>query len=282
MKRFIFPLILLVALGFAACEKVIDLDLPESEPQLVVDAWYTDEDTTQYVKLSTTAPYFEDQQAPRVSDAIVTLRTFENEDLIESVALSEDPENPGFYLIPEPAELGKGYQLEVDAPGFDPVRSDIQEILETPPIFDIYWEASDPSFEDSLAIYKVFISTFEFPGEGDAYRWFAWVDGEYQNKPENLYIANDLLVDGAVLPQFEPTDHQYRFGSEVRITQCRINQSAYDYLALLRQQTAFIGSPFDTPPAPLIGNMKFINKEGQALGFFGASSTSTAEVTVGL
>jgi len=28
--------------------------------------------------------------------------------------------------------------------------------------------------------------------------------------------------------------------------------------------------------------MKFINKEGQALGFFGASSTSTAEVTVGL
>lgn len=282
MKRLIFPSILIFALAMVACEKVIDLDLPEGEPMLVVDGWYTDEDTTQFVKLSTTAPYFEDQETPRVTGAEVTLNTFENGALVGSEALVEDPENPGIYLIPNPAETGKGYQLEVNAPGFDPVRSDVQEILETPPIFDIYWEEADPSFDDSLAIYKVFISTFEVPGEGDAYRWFAWVDGEYQNKPENLYIANDLLVDGAVLPQFEPTDHQYRLGEVVRITQCRINQSAYDYLALLRQQTAFVGSPFDTPPAPLVGNMKFTNKEGQALGFFGASSTSTAEITVGL
>lgn len=278
------PLLILMGLAFLAlsCEKVIELDLPESAPQLVVDAWYTDQDTTQYVKLSTTAPYFEDGATPRVSDASVILRTFEGDDEVASVALSEAPDKPGHYVFPAPAEIGKGYQLEVDAPGFDPVRSDIQWILETPPITDIYWEEDDPSFNDSLAIFRVFISTFEVPGPGDAYRWFSFVDGAYQNAPEELYIANDQLVDGAILPQFEPTDRQYRFGVEVTIIQSRINPSAYDYLALLRQQTAFVGSPFDTPPAPLEGNMKFIDRDGQALGFFGASSTSIASVEVGL
>lgn len=280
MRNLLF--LTVVSALFFSCEKVIDLDVPAGDPQLVVDAWYTDEDTTQYVKLSTTAPYFDDAQTPRVSDAAVMLHTYENGALISTETLSEDPAQPGYYLFNNPAQLGKGYQLEVDAPAFDLVKSDIQQILETPPILDIYWEESDPSFDDSLAIYAVYISTYEIPGEGDSYRWFATVDGVYQNAPENLYIANDVLVDGSILPQFEPTDHQYRFGEVVRIKQCRINQSAYEYLSVLRLQTAFIGSPFDTPPAPLVGNMKFVNKEGHALGFFGASASSIASVQVGV
>lgn len=280
MKHYIA--IFLASVVLFSCEKIIDLDVPETEPQLVVDAWYTDEDTVQYVKLSTTAPYFDEAQTPRVSGAEVFLHTYEDGALTNTETLAEDPNQPGYYVFNSAAELGKGYQLEVDAPEFDPVKSDIQQILETPPILDIFWEEDDPGFDDSLAIYKVYISTFEVPGEGDAYRWFATVDGVYQNAPENLYIADDALVDGAILPQFEPTDHQYRFGEVVNIKQCRINQSAYDYLFLLRFQTAFVGSPFDTPPAPLVGNMKYVNKEGQALGFFGASSTSSAEIQVGL
>lgn len=280
MKHYITIFVASVVLF--SCEKIIELDVPESDPQLVVDAWYTDEDTVQYVKLSTTASYFDEAQTPRVTGAEVLLHTYENGALTNTETLAEDPNQPGYYVFNSPAELGKGYQLEVSAPAFDRVKSDVQQILETPPILDIYWEEDDPGFDDSLAIYKVYISTYEIPGEGDVYRWFATVDGVYQNAPENLYIANDDLVDGAILPQFEPTNHQYRFGEVIGIKQCRINQSAYEYLSLLRLQTAFIGSPFDTPPAPLVGNMKYVNKEGQALGFFGASSSSSAEIQVGV
>jgi len=279
--RYFIPTLLAFML-FASCEKVIDLDVPDTDPQLVVDAWYTDEDTVQYLKLTTTAPYFEEAPTPRVSGALVQLHTYEGSALESTVVMEEDPGLPGHYLFPAPAEIGKGYQLEIAAPGFEVAKSDVQVVLEVPPILDIFWEEASPSFTDSLAIYRVFISTFEFPGPGDFYRWFIYVDDEYQNKPFNIYVESDQLVDGAILPKFSVTSTRYRFGETVRIVQSRINQNAYDYLSLLRFQTAFIGSPFDTPPAPLVGNVKFENGEGHALGFFGASATSSAEVVVGI
>src|SRR5690554_3995915 len=280
IKKFAIAAILCTL--FFSCEKVIDLDVPEGDVQLVVDGWYTDEDTSHFVKLSTTAPYFEDAPTPRVSDATVIIHTYVGETLESSEQLAEDSENPGLYEFPAPAEIGKGYQLEVHAPGFDAVMSDIQWVMEAPPILDIFWKEEDPSFQDSLAIYAVYISTFEFPGQGDFYRWFVFVDGEYQNSPQDLIVASDQLVDDAFLPEYDATGQQYREGEVVRLIQCRINESAYDYLSLLQFQTAFVGSPFDTPPAPLIGNMKFIGKEGQALGFFGASSANIAEIAVGI
>lgn len=280
MSRIVFLIILSV--GLFSCEKVIDLDLPEGETQLVVDAWYTTEDTVQYVQLSTTAPYFENQQTPRVSGAQVILYTHENGSISNTETLIEDPNNPGQYPFTAPAELGKGYQLQVDAPGFDVVRSDIQTVLETPEIFDMFWEEHTAAFDDSLAIYRVYISTYEYEGYGDFYRWFIFVDGVYQNEPRNLYVGNDDLINGVTIPQYSVSSTRYRLGEEVLIKQARINKSAYDYLALLRQQTAETGSPFDTPPAPLKGNMKFVNGTGQALGFFGASSIQKASVLAGI
>ncbi|TVR39432.1 MAG: DUF4249 domain-containing protein [Cryomorphaceae bacterium] len=276
-------LLMAVAFGQTACEKVIDLDVPEGEVQLVVDGWLTDhEDTVQYLILTTTAPYFEDKPTPRVSSANVTIHTYEGETLIESTGMPEDPNKPGHYPFPFPAEIGKGYQVEIDAPPFPPAISDIQQVLEVPPILDIFWEEASPDFQDSLAIYRVFISTFEFPGPGDFYRWFIFVDGEFQNAPFNIYVQNDLLVDGMNLPKFSVTSTRYRFGQRVRIVQSRINENAYDFLSLLRFQTAFIGSPFDTPPAPLVGNVRFMDSDRTALGFFSVSATSEAEVVVGV
>ncbi len=280
MKR-IFVIAFIGAFGLSSCEKVIDLDVPKGEVQLVVDGWFNDLDTIQHLKLSSTAPYFEEAPTPRISGATVTLRTFIDEVESASVVLQEELDQPGFYRFPGLAEIGKGYQIEVAAPGFDPVRSDIQEVRETPPILNIFWEEEPPRPSDSLAIYSILISTFEFPGEGDFYRWFIYVDGDYQDSPSDILVTSDQLVDGAVLPEYEVSNKLYAYGNHIRIMQSRINQSAYEFLSLLRLQTAFSGTPFDTAPAPLKGNMKFIDKEGQALGFFGASSVKVAEIVAG-
>lgn len=277
-----FALLIIVGVGLFSCEKVIDLDVPEGDTQLVVDAWYTTEDTIQFVQLSTTAPYFEDAQTPRVSGAQVVLYTHENGSVSNTEVLTEDPINSGQYPFTAPAELGKGYQLEVEAPGFDLVRSDVQTILETPEIYDMFWEEHSAAFDDSLAIFRVYLSTYEFEGSGDFYRWFIFVDGEYQNEPRDLNLANDDLVNGVALSQYSVSSKRYRLGEEVLIKQARINKSAYDYLSLLLLQTAGAGSPFDTPPAPLKGNMKFVDGTGQALGFFGASSIQKASVLAGI
>jgi hypothetical protein len=272
---------LLIFASITACEEVIDLEVPNGKTQLVVDSWYTDEDTVHYVKLSTTSPYFENAETPRVSNALVTLHTYQGETLESSVLLNQAPEKPGFYLFPAPAVIGKGYQLEVDAPGLMRVKSDIQVTRPVPPILGLEWEETTPDFEDSTKKYQVLLTTFELPGLGDHYRWFAWVNGDYQNKPLDITISNDDLVDGAFIPGLDITNKRYRFGETVRISQASINQNAYDYLSLLLSQTAFVGSPFDSPPAPLIGNMKQVDGNGVALGFFGVSATSIDEILIG-
>jgi hypothetical protein len=273
--------ILLAAVMLPSCEKVIDLDVDAGPTRLVVDSWYTDEDTTHYVKLSTTAPYFENSPVPRVSNALVVLHTYVGDVLANSVVLPEDAEKPGFYLFPAPAEIGKGYQLEIDAPGLMKVKSDIQLVRPVPPVLQLDWQESTPDFQDSTKRYQVLLTTFETPGLGDNYRWFTWVNGVYQNAPSDITISNDDWVDGSFIAGLDITNKLYRFGDVVRISQSSINRNAYVYLSLLIQQTAFVGSPFDSPPAQLIGNMKDVNGDGFALGFFGVSATSIDEILIG-
>jgi hypothetical protein len=277
----ILILIVLAAVIFPSCEKVIELDVEEGRTQLVVDSWYTDEDTIHYVKLSTTAPYFENGPVPRVSSALVTLHTYDGDVLENSVVLTEDSEKPGFYIYPAPAVVGKGYQLEVDAPGLIKVRSDIQLARPVPPILQLDWAETTPDFQDSTKKYQVLITTFETPGLGDHYRWFTWVNGVYQNAPFDITITSDELVDGSFVAGLDVTNKRYRFGDLVRISQASINRNAYEYLSLLVQQTAFVGSPFDSPPAQLIGNMKQVDGDRVALGFFGVSATSIDEILIG-
>ncbi|MDX1462152.1 MAG: DUF4249 domain-containing protein, partial [Marinirhabdus sp.] len=74
MKRLIY-LLLFVPLCWA-CEDVVEVDLNESAPKLVIDAKLTRDiasgDSDVFVQLSTTAPFF-DNVIPPVTDAVVTL-----------------------------------------------------------------------------------------------------------------------------------------------------------------------------------------------------------------
>jgi hypothetical protein len=71
---------LLKVIGFAcillqilACEQVIQVDLKEAEPTLVVEALVTDSLAPFRVKLTTTKPYFSSDRAPVVATAFVTI-----------------------------------------------------------------------------------------------------------------------------------------------------------------------------------------------------------------
>ena len=72
MKKLI---VLLVFFGiFSSCEDVVDVELNESAPRLVIDANFNvfkDGRASSIVKLTTTAPFF-DNQVPYVTDASVT------------------------------------------------------------------------------------------------------------------------------------------------------------------------------------------------------------------
>ena len=57
-----------------SCEDVIQVELPKSDPVVVIDAWINNKPETQRVEVLRTIPYFENSFLPGLSNAIVTYR----------------------------------------------------------------------------------------------------------------------------------------------------------------------------------------------------------------
>ncbi len=269
-------------LTFSACEDKIELDLPEGETLLVVEGWISNEPGPHHVKLSFTAPYFEAADPPPATGADVTLSDSEGEVfLLEETA-------PGVYTFPDSGRVGRSYILDISLPDGEQYTT-APELLRAPvPILDIYWEV-DPDGpsefleQDEDQIYAVLIDTFEPPGRGDNYRWRVIVNGRFKNDPFDIAVTNDDFVDGSMIVGFSPINELFREGDTVTVVQQRISRHALEFLQLVQQQTAFVGSPFDTPPAPIRGNVNNLsNPDKRSLGFFGAVGSDRATVVAGI
>ncbi len=261
-------LLLAAAFAFTACEDKVDLDLPEGEKFLVVEGFLTSDDRPHNINLTYTSPYFDSSPPPRAADAIVIIRTDEGEE----TTLQEL--NPGQYVYPEGGIVGVSYQLEITLADGSRYLSPFELMRDIPPIVAIRSRVSpnlpgETFMEDPDQKYEVLIDAFEPAGLGDYYRWRSIVNGVPRNEPFDIAIASDEFVDGNPILNFDPTFDLYFLNDTVTIIQERISRGLYEFLFVLQQQTAFVGGPFDTPPAPIEGNVKNLNDpERDALGYF--------------
>ena len=108
-----------------------------------------------------------------------------------------------------------------------------------------------------------------------------YVNDEYLKEPFDLLYASDEFVDGNPILAFEVNTDPLELGDHYRIQQSSISEEAYEFFFQLQNQTAFIGSLFDSPPAALNGNIVNLDPSGKkALGYFGVSAVSEKELVV--
>jgi hypothetical protein len=284
MKNTTYKLLALFAFAATlttACEDRIELDLPKGEILTVAQGWLTNDDRPHDFRLNFSQEYFDSSAPPPLSGATVILR---DSDGLETV-LAEN--TPGVYTYPQGGEPGKSYQVEITLPDGKHYLSDFEVLREPVEIVDIRWGISSRGPSDFLEeepeqIYEVVIDTFEPQGFGDFYRWRLIVNGVEQDSPQDLNIASDEFVDGNPIFNFEPFFQLFFLGDTVTIIQERITNEAYSFLLLVQTQTAFVGGPFDTPPAPIPGNVRnLLDDKRNALGYLGTSGRSSATVIVG-
>ena len=274
MQTKISVLILFSLLIFASCSDVVDLEVPDGDVQLVVDGWLTDQAGEKQVLLSLTANYFADGELPRVTGAEVLLKNEDN-----TVAALEEKE-PGVYVTEYVGEVGMTYHLYIRTSEGAEYESNPELLRAVPPIDSIYYEYKEESvFEDEG--YYISIDTREPLGVGDHYRWKQYVNDEYLNEPFDLLYASDEFVDGNPIIGFEINEDPLELDDSFRIEQLSISEAAFEFFTQVQLQTAFVGSLFDSPPAPIKGNIINLNADGpEALGFFGVSAVSTASTVI--
>jgi hypothetical protein len=274
--------VLLFGLGLSSCTDKIELDLPEGEQFLVVQGWITNEPGPQVIELTYPSAYFSDAPQPRVQGATCIV----SDDAGSEVVLDEV--SPGVYHYPDAGVIGRTYRLSISLPNGDSYLSDPEFLFEPVPIDTIYWQLSedepDPDNDEQPDdIYDVLIETVEPPSLGDHYQWRSILNGVEQRDPFDIFAVSDEFVNGNPIPEFNVTDELYSTPDTVTIIQERISKKAYEFLTLVQLQTAFVGGPFDTPPAPIESNVRNLaDPEKDALGFFGAAARDRATVVVGV
>lgn len=186
MKKY-FGFILIVLIGFTACETQVDPTLDESLNVLVIDAWLTANDPTQHINITRSQPYFDASQPAKVPGAVVTVTdltdltvyTF-NEEADRYTWQSGDGSTLG--------TVGHEYELRVLVEGEEFVSK--TTLNDVPPIDSVRFRLEEGNaFFDDLIFAEFFATDLE--GINDTYWIKAWKNGQFLGKVDEINIAYD-------------------------------------------------------------------------------------------
>ena len=257
MKKIFFVLIL--GLAFASCEDVIDLDLDNAPPRLVIDArleLLENGDSRNTIELTRSSGFFEEVN-PLVADATVSIT-----DATGTVyPFTYDP-NLELYTNTTIEITGNvDYSLEI-IDGSQTYTA-TQQLVRTVPLEGVE-QQEITGFGDVTQITAFFTDP---PSLGDNY-FFTYED-EFNFEVD---VSDDEFINGNRTPtSFFMEDLEP--GTNIQLTINGIDQQAFRFFETLIQQTdGGGGGPFDTQPATVRGNIiNPANPEQFPFGYFRVS-----------
>ena len=178
MKTLNYLLFLIMPVVFSCTEK-IELNIAQTEPQLVLNSLITP-DSIIKVHISKTAPVLSEQKTA-IRNAHVELRT--NDTTIEILQETK----PGTYLSSETAQTEKNYTLYIDVPGFEQLSASAQ--INPPPVVINGTIKINSHYEQYLSMY-VSESDISFLDPQDIENYYQISFFNY-----NPYMQGDTIIN---------------------------------------------------------------------------------------
>tara|TARA_R110000868_G_scaffold144118_2_gene362851 strand:- start:45 stop:860 length:816 start_codon:yes stop_codon:yes gene_type:complete len=264
MKKIIY--IVLISLSFWSCEDVIELDLESAEPRLVIDAslnWYKNTNSNfQFIKLSLSAPFFEDNVPPANGAQVFVTDSFNNRfDFIED-------EETGIYrndtFIPS---IGRTYNLNILYN--NETYTATEQLIPVSPIESVE-QNNGGGFSGEETEFKAFYTD---PEGVENYYLFEFIS--IKTNLQSLEVYDDEFIDGNRIFAFH-SDEDLVTGDELIIRSFGVSERFYEFMNILLQQTDDEnGDPFETQPALVRGNcINETNPDNYPFGYFKASEVS--------
>lgn len=287
MKKIVF-FILGISFFLVSCEDVIDVKLDQGTPFLVIDAFLNDKPENQKIRITQSAPYFENAAAKGITGAIVNV----SDGLGRSFNFID--QGNGDYSLPINntdtlpfAIVGNYYKLEIKYNG--ETYSSEALLNRTAPIDSIFATYQTNSFAEANEAkdgYAIDLKSIDPQGEGDTYWFKVYRNDTLLNRPSNIVLAFDAAFGpGSDNIQFIPpiifglTPRLYQKGEKAKVEIHSISPFTYQWLIEAQAQMTN-GGLFATPPFNVKTNIKnsTTEKEKQAIGWFDISSVSSAEI----
>ncbi len=304
--------ILLVLL--VSCITPIDVDIEEEIKVLVIDGYITTDYGPHEIRITRSARFGDifEGEIDLVSGALVLIRDHTG----ETVELSES--QSGLYHTPDnfKGEVGFTYSILVETNANERYSSFPETIVPVSPIKEVFFNFDERPTADPLVDVsglEVFVRFDDLATTDNYYLWE--IDGSYRviTRPE-LYrnpetgqitpkeccavcyisdpnisseILSDLDQNGNSIVQkiglIEDKGLEFHEAYHIVIRQFGINESAYEFQRILRNQLEIEGSIFDPPPATIRSNIiNLDNPKATTIGYFGAFDVVEYEAFIDL
>ena len=253
MKKVLSLLLFLLLLS---CEDVVDIELEQTTPRLVVEAsllWNPEkENNAQYVRLTTTAPFF-DENVPPAPGAAVSVFTEDGR-----MYIFHELEPGLFRNLELTPEIGETYELHIL---YNKQVYVAKERLVPAPQLDSVIQKNNAGFSGEETEFRVY---YKDPAEEKNFYFFRFFHDNL-----GLQIYDDEFTNGSETFAFfleEDVDPGDVVGFEIQ----GISENFYKYLFLLRSQAGSTNSgPFQTQPSTVRGNIvNLTNPDHFAFGYF--------------
>lgn len=278
-KQVIYLLGIALIFGLGSCRKVVDWELPNAEPALVVEAQISNVEEYWTVTLTKTQDYFNPNDPPVVSDALITISddmgqidtlVYQNDGIYENQTLRQ-------------CEVGRTYTLNIKHEGKEYFAS---EILRDQLPFDTVGAVYNPGIEGfaEAGFYLVEIAQ-ESEALGDYYQWKVYVNDTLQNDfyildsdefADFSYFNRNFDISQATIDNLpRPFPFLLEVNDTVTLEQMCISKNYFDFLFDIEVQRSKSGSPFDSPAANPISNIS-----NGAFGYFSVVNKISETIVV--
>jgi len=279
-------------LAITACEDEITVDSGFETPQLVVDAWITNEPVAQTIVLTQSQNYFDNRLPDPVLGA--TVEVVGADDTYAFV----DQGNGDYVWTPggDQEQIGTiGEQFVLNISTNDISASSTTALNRVPPIDSIRIFEEDDAFGSDEGIFAELYVT-DLPGQGDTYWARSYRNDTLLNKPQEINIIYDATFDSGTDIDGTTFIRPLRFainavdddgfpralniGDRVGTELYSISNEAFQYLQIVQEQTTNgDNSIFALPVANSRGNIRDQNGK-LVLGVFNVAAVSRLEVMV--
>lgn len=247
-----------------SCQKVIDVDLNDSNPIVVIEANYRAEDSTVLVRITQTSNYFDNSASPEINSALVTI--------------VDQAGNP--TTIPS---IGNGYyELSAYAPVFNTTYTlnvtingenySAECVLKTPvQLEDITYQYFD-GFFGSEGGYVPFLNFQDPQNSEDYYSIILSRNDTLYNSLDDFFLQDDMLTNGNMVERPLFANSFYQLDDSVHMELRTIDKRIYNYID--EAQSISGGQSSAAPGNPTN------NWSNGALGYFSAYSSSRKSVII--
>ncbi len=279
-------LLILIVVGCISCEKNINLNLNSNPRKLVIEGLVTDGPGPYKVTVRSTITYSASDSSNLglpIQSAILEI----SDDQGNRYSLKE--RSPGDYQTDSATfrgVIGRSYSLSILTAGKHYV-SKPEQLFEAPHIDHIFYTriiskpgSNDGSNEDF--VYRVYIDYTDPKDTVNFYRWRFATDGVVAL---GIEIDKDQFRDGRKIKSKSIGGGLIPRNKDLTIFQVQqlsLTREAYLFWNNVKTESdPSNNAPYDTPPAPLVGNLYNPNDPTDyVLGYFEVSGIYTAEITI--